>query len=310
MKIIVRFTNSHWIKINILNSSPVKRWFEFARNVDYKFYGIMNQPCSRPPTSNILNYQEKYSKLINAATTIKQKYNHKSDLLNLPPKWDGNQNILNQLHRFFTYHATILKNSNKDETNLYDSSFKIPNDKEQFFIDIDKINMSVHSLESNSLLEKNAVKILQKNLCCHSLIIDNIEDFNKTPKDFDTIYFDEKELLHNQNFDLSATNEYPVVLSRQILGKCILQSFFENDDPTQFDCTGRLLSFGSFFIDLDQNRRKIYKSKIFKKWCNQWNLNINNLPLEFQIGWVEKFSQEPTLFLDKSLQLYRIEFIS
>jgi hypothetical protein len=99
-----------------------------------------------------------------------------------------------------------------------------------------------------------------------------------------------------------------VLLDQSILGKCVLQSFIENDDPTQDDCTGRLGSFGGFFIDLNDNRKKIYKSTQFKDWIKSYNMT--NIPYEFPIGYVESDQfKEFSLRYKDSFIFDRVEFI-
>ena len=102
------------------------------------------------------------------------------------------------------------------------------------------------------------------------------------------ITFNENDYKLNYGF-LNLNYDIPVFLDDSILGKSIFESFLQHDDPTQDDCTGRKISFGGFYIDVFNDRKKIYKSKIFKKWTEQYNLN-ENLPYEFTIGYVETFS--------------------
>ena len=95
--------------------------------------------------------------------------------------------------------------------------------------------------------------------------------------------------------------KYTVRLDRSILGKCVLQAFEENDDPNAKDCTGRLGSFGGFFIDTNNNLKKLYKSDKFRNWCNRHGRQLDKLPLEFVIGYVEQFSDTPESYQSKQL---------
>jgi hypothetical protein len=75
-----------------------------------------------------------------------------------------------------------------------------------------------------------------------------------------------------------------VLLDNSILGKSILQSFYEEDDPTCKDCTGRQGSYGGFIITQSDNRKQIYRSHKFISWCEKYNLLTNRIPYEFAIG--------------------------
>ena len=81
----------------------------------------------------------------------------------------------------------------------------------------------------------------------------------------------------------------------------MLQSFEEYDDPNAKDCTGRIGSFGGFFIDTDNKLKDVYESDKFKVWCDKHGRKINELPLEFVIGYVDKFSDMPISYKSKTL---------
>jgi hypothetical protein len=305
MKIIVKFENNNFIIIRLLNIPVIKKWFNFAKNI--KDYTV--ERIDAPFSNSKFNFDEKYDKLKNTVDIIKKKYHHKSELLNIPESFNKSQKFLNELHRFFTYHASILFGF-IIETNKYDPSFETPSNKDDWFKLIDSINTLVHELESYTLLEITSSFCIDSNLVINSLNISRDKNNLKFPWEINSLIFTEEEIFHNYEFDLNKEDEYPVVLSKDILGKCVLQSFHEKDDPSQFDCTGRLLSWGSFDIDLNLNRRKVYKSIMFEKWAKKYKKISTDMPLEFQIGFVEEFSQDPTFFLENNLKLSTIEFLS
>lgn len=307
-QIKLKFDNQQTIVINLLDIPVVQRWANFAKNLDFISSDIIPQP--QLEITKLINLTEKWQRLVNAVDLMKTKYKINSEVLSMPSQWNHDQQLLNRLHRFFTYHCE-LTNKKLSVPSKYDPSFQTPDEDKkirELFFDIDEINDAVHKLETSSIPEYTCQYFIDNNLSCNSLIIDQVISRDQYCADIPKIDFTEEEIKHNYNFDLTKEKEFPVVLGRNILGKCVMQSFFENDDPTEFDCTGRIGSFGSFFIDLDWNRKKIYQTSMFNDWCLRWNLDINNLPLEFQIGWVESFSIDPTNFLDNNLKLDTIEF--
>ena len=65
----------------------------------------------------------------------------------------------------------------------------------------------------------------------------------------------------------------------------------EDDDLNAKDCTGRLGSYGGFYIDLDDNRKKIYRSEQFNNYLRKHGRSLNNTPLEFPIGYVRNYNE-------------------
>jgi hypothetical protein len=106
------------------------------------------------------------------------------------------------------------------------------------------------------------------------------------------MHFTNEEILHNYTyFDYC---HYPnlVCLGRTILGKCLLQSFYDDDDPRDKDCTGRTCSNGTLILDRDNNKRSVYHSKEFSNWLKFYHLDLKKIPLEFPIGYALNFTQE------------------
>jgi hypothetical protein len=199
----------------------------------------------------------------------------------LPDTFDYNQETLNIVHRFFTYNAMWLGDleNTPNLTNPFDANFEFPKHlttKEWLDI-IVLINNAVHDLEHVANLTTNK-KIVNDHYPIRSLEV--------LPTDHDTWLE-----FSNDEFDLQYTylnhNENNLVLlNRSILGKPIIQSFYDNDDPTAKDCTGRFGSNGGFVIDTNANRKKLYRSRKFMDWLNLYNINYFKIPFEFPIGYV------------------------
>jgi len=200
----------------------------------------------------------------------------------LPDEYDYDQNKLNLLHRFFTYNASWYHDIvyfSKNHKNPFDSNFEIDCEYNEWFDMIDVINRSVHNLErytktsNKELLEVYPIKTI-------AVIMNSIPSHEE---DTSWLGFDLEEQEENYKYrQYLLTGKPLVLLDNSILGKSYLQSFLEHDDPRCKDCTGRSGSYGNFYIDLTDNRSKLYNSLKFKSWLSKYN--IENPPLEFPIG--------------------------
>lgn len=190
------------------------------------------------------------------------------------------QQDLNKLHRFFTDNwrwCYVRGRRNKQEPNPYDPNFKYPLDldTEKYYKIIDKINVAVHNLEEFTIIEPTKQYVLQNDLVPRSIWIEN--------KDFPVLYLDIEEYLHNYSFKLDA-DDYPVVVPADILGKSVVHSYLDNDDPTAIDCLGRSELGFNILIDINKKRRKLYQSENFVDWARSYHREVNSLPLEFTLG--------------------------
>jgi len=193
----------------------------------------------------------------------------------IPDQFDFDQNTLNKLHRFFTYN--ILWYDSKDQ-NPFDNTFQTDISYSDWHALLDVINRYVHFLEvvvtneNKKILDQYSIDCMQYHLLQQTT--DTWLPFNQAQQ--------------QQNFKYFDYTEHPLVLlDNSILGKSVLSSFLDNDNPTYKDCTGRLGSHGGFIIDLNNNRKKIYQSDNFKTWTTRYNLT--NMPLEFPIGYVVNY---------------------
>ena len=89
----------------------------------------------------------------------------------------------------------------------------------------------------------------------------------------------------------------------------IISQKIDFDWNTPFKLNSIRSSIGSgFFIDLNDNRKKIYKSTQFKDWIKSYNMT--NIPYEFPIGYVESDQfKEFSLRYKDSFIFDRVEFI-
>jgi len=217
----------------------------------------------------------------------------------LPRKFNFSQELLNTIHRFFTYNSVwAMESCNHDMSgntaiipsnpNPFDSSF-VPTDTLKFLTTISDLNLAVHDLESSCMTnnKQSVIDIIKNNFI---FWINPRSNFDYTSKG----WFHVGDIL--DQFQKSYTNSYPnVIMSEEIQGKSYLRAFIDNDDPTKLDVTGRYGSYGGFFIDTNNDRKTIYESQEFNDWLDQYNLKKENLPLEWPLGQV----------IDSSLELKR-----
>jgi hypothetical protein len=219
-------------------------------------------------------------------------------------EFDRSQDTLNQLHRFFTYNVLWYHDQQieLDKKNPFDENFKIPEymSFQQWLDIVDEINVAVHQLESACHPHKNKKIILDQ----HPLSMIICNPIRKSHTDlYPWLQFTIEDQAHN--FDEYMALESPmVILNDSILGKSVLQSFYENDDPNAQDCTGRLGSFGGFVIELDDTRKNIYRSPEFTSWAQSHNRALDSLPLEFPIGYISNFENQRSTLLQK-MKIYK-----
>jgi len=210
----------------------------------------------------------------------------------LPDKFSDDQQQLNRLHRFFTYNILWYRSSG---VNCFDPTFQTNLGFKEWHDLLNKINIAVHCLEpatsgpNKKILNRLPLKYIW------------LQTENKSMDN--SLQFDHDDRKHN--FEYFNNHQHPLVLlDNSILGKSILDSFLDNDDPTLKDCSGRAVSNGGFIIDLNHSRSKIYQSTEFRTWCNKFCLT--SPPLEFPIGYV---MNPEKLGLVKILRLKKVEFL-
>jgi len=301
MKIKLDFRDNHYIIINIFEENS--QWFNFFQNRKK-----LNEYIPSFELERLCCYSDNYDarewdKIVENTEYLKSQ-NFKLPY-ELPEKFDHNQELLNVIHRFFTYNSSwALKYCNHDmtgatplvspEPNPFDNSF-IPTDLEKFLTTISNLNLAVHNLESSCMtLQKNSVLNIIKNNSMRRITINTYE------------FTSNGWLNVGSNFDelqKSYTNNYPnVIMSEEIQGKSYLRAFIDNDDPTKLDVTGRYGSYGGFIIDTNQDRKSVYESLEFNNWLDEYGLDKKNLLLEWPLGHVI----ESTSDLD---QFYPYQFI-
>jgi len=274
MKLKINFSENQYILVALFDNDAVKKWFRRFANCDYTI-----SMESMPALNNTyVNADSQWNKILQTFSTL-NGLGYRPNI-EVPISFDRSQQTLNLLHRFFTYNATWGKD-NTHLQNKYDERFQLPKHVsfEEWWNLIDEINNCVHRLER---------------IVPHQNFMKQVNAFEFVPNSKITLkwlQFTQEELKHNYEYlEKKSQFEHLVLLDRSILGKCVLQSFVDDDDPTADDCTGRLGSHGGFVVELDDSRKTIYQSDQFQQWISKYGLVAADLPYDFPIGYVEQKS--------------------
>ena len=273
MELTITFTDGHYIKIGLHQSAVA--WAKHVQKISNKYQFSLNKGHSAIGTENIEDNKsgEIYKILLDTVDKLK----HVRPIgFDVPKKFSPNQTLLNRLHRYYTESARAVDTQSE--------LFKL----------VSKINYCVHELEEFTPSDKQTYV---SDLWFH------VDDYPIPMDCWVDLADQQQENFKFFNYDY----KYTVRLDRSILGKCVLQAFEEDDDPNAKDCTGRLGSFGGFFIDINNKLKELYESDKFIGWCKQHGKLPRELPLEFVIGEVKNFSDEPTVYKHKTLATLNFE---
>lgn len=296
-------TKKHLI-IKLYNDPVVVKWFKHFKPI-YDKHGLRPMEASYDKSIRKRRLFESHGNGKNWKTILKSL--HKLESLgyilpfNVPDNFDYKQQTLNRLNRFYTHN--MLWFLSRDTTpNPFDSKFIFPKDMsyKTWYNILQPINDSTRVLDSYTYSLLNS-KFVDDNYPIYA--IGAFPDTEDMPQWLD---FNEEEQQLNYSF-MDRAEDNLVLLNSSMLGKSILQSFYDHDDLLAKDCTGRLGSHGGFLIDINRNRKKIYESEEFKHWVDGHKLDINYLPLEFPIGFIAHASMPLKNFVFDNLE--RIEFI-
>jgi len=326
MKLRLNFLKNNYVIIEVFEENS--EWFNF-----FKDRKNSNQYFPTVGRKSLFNYKRVKKSLLDyiyarnteeCTVTLKNAW-HKIQLsteylksknfklpYSLPNKFNYSQDLLNTIHRFFTYNSTwalsecrhdMSGNTPIDQLatlNPFDKSF-VPTDLKTFFTAINNLNVAVHELEMFcTTANKNSIlKTIKEN---KGIVVDVRNSHEYTNNG----WFNFGNTL--DDFQKSYSNNYPnVMLTEEIQGKSYLRAFADNDNPTELDVTGRYGSYGGFLIDVYQHNRQIYESKEFSNWLKRYGLKKENLPLEHPLGKVIDSSLPLTDF--DATEFVSIDFI-
>ena len=302
------------IVIDLIDKPVIRRWFDYfkIRSDIYKFRGrqqFVATPC--PLEDSLPHWQD-----ILGSVKMLERMGYQFPRT-LPDEFDGSQETLNYLHRFFTYNTRWFidnqqpKANQAPHSNPFDPNFRLPPnmDYKDWHGIIDVINQAVHKLEEFVRPHANQQFVMTSFPIQSLMFAPGRED--DTSCNSCCLEFTPEE--QEANYTYMDYEGVSVMLDREILGKCVLQSFCENDDLMSRDCTGRLGSFGGFVIDLNDNRKKLYQRPEFQRWIAGYNRPLHSLPIEFAIGHVRDYQDHLPYLKQKQDNIYNkfigIEFL-
>jgi hypothetical protein len=77
---------------------------------------------------------------------------------------------------------------------------------------------------------------------------------------------------------------YDIILSHEILGKTILQSYLDLDNPNDWDTSGHYTSAGGIQICIDSTRQTIYQSQSFQNWLTKYGVDPAVVKYDYPLG--------------------------
>ena len=316
-RIEIKFTNGDYITIklfdNTLSSNLVNNFKLFNDR-----YDLINR------TSN--TYENFYEGRIQDKHIIDDEWNNILSSLSklkdlgvvftrdIPNSFDFSQDTLNYLHRIFTYSDFFFVDEITNQTDEFPftPNYVTPNiTREELYYITEEINSSVHNLETY-VFPTQTRNILSTTNKLSRLWFEN----NGQPKKdtFATTWYELTEDENKYNYDfLKHTESHIVCLTDTILGKSVLASFKDDDNPTLPDCQGRTITNGSFIIYPNRGLHDLYNSDKFTEWLSKYNMNSNELPLEVAIGYVVDSSNSLESFFfenNSELELLSVRWLS
>jgi hypothetical protein len=309
MQLKLIFPNSH-ITIELKQHPTIEKWFKFFQNLTNQqpdYYRMFMSEEVSVQSKSFVDANHHWQIILNSIEILRNA-NYRIPF-EVADKYDYKQATLNRLHRFFTYNCEWWYRQST-EANPFDETFTPPADWnfEKWYSVIGQINEAVHNLE---VVTPTDTKMLYQDpvgrLMLPSWVINNPASI--TGEIIRTCYLPFDSYDQSFNYEpMDFSRGAPVTLNASILGKCMLQSYFEEDDPTARDASGREGSYGGFIIHLNRKREEIYRSEHFRQWAARHGRTVDSLPLEFQIGHVPDISMEDLFKFDPQRYI-RTEFI-
>ena len=321
MRLRITF-NSGVIEIKfIINDAtrPVIRFMELARNI----HRAEPVPLTSfiPPeyriANNIQHVEDHYNRILHAIQALRDDLGYRWPG-NIPDTFQYDQNFLNLAHRVFTNGIDFAIVNNWPEQiehkgfagwspnrhdplfefqklifdkNLYDldrfnnatHTGQVP--ARQYFAEVlDIINHEVHALEDQTTTygKTYTVENVQSQYKQTSLWL-NAHDKSMSAYN-GPMYYELDTLVQYDWQKKYWEQDADVYLDGSIKGKSYLRCFMDDDDPRENDISGRKVTFGGIHIDPLKTHKKLYESTGFRQWLKNYNLDINDINLEFPLG--------------------------
>jgi hypothetical protein len=264
-------TDSVDVHVDLLDNPGVQLWANKFLNVTYETIVIQHDHLyTRPPDYQRINKLQNQCKILVEELAQHGVVYSGADIVPFETSTTEQMHQwLNQLHRFFTH--------NQERCNL--RQLTPGADYHLIFHKLEQINYHIHDIELY-------VPRRSQDLAVNS--IDEIKLWhNSQTTDPAWVNLEPHRQYHSDQ-------HYHVILTSEVLGKTILQSYLDNDDPNDWDTSGHYASAGGLQICCSNTRQRIYQSDSFKKWLSDNKMNHQDVYYDFPIGNIrdiDKFQQ-------------------
>lgn len=257
--IVVRFVidaEIHDVQIEPIDHPAVRSWIESFVNQPITYQGhiqdlLQIHPWNLPVMTQCLDMlRQRTQELATLGYTFSETIPMNTRHLN--------RHFTNLCHRWFTETQRLVslrssKNERHCATNL-----------------LSDINHSVHVLERYLPAARNTgLKQLEE------IHIEFDSECNQWQNPLWWEILEEWQDLHT-----SADQHFDVILTSEILGKTLLRSYLDDDEPDHWDTSGHRHSLGGLQIQLGPWRKHIYESVDFRNWVG----NMENPRFDYPIG--------------------------
>jgi hypothetical protein len=242
------------VQVNLINSAACRAW-QYAVMLNQNTRSVKNINGIKPRhNTDLSSLVSMYDELVdylhqlnNTQFTIKET---------IPEKFDQtDQAFYNRIHRHFT---TSVRKLWSEDSQIKANELNKINDV------LEKINLSVHQLESSCLTPAK------------ELWGDTIKElWIKCPGYGYDI---------NPFRDCHSLNHADLIMDCYILGKTLIQSFFCSDNPTAIDTCGHRMTNGGACFLLSNSREQIYRSPEFSSWLDKFNTNTQQVYGDISLG--------------------------
>lgn len=173
------------------------------------------------------------------------------------------RDYLNKVHRFFTKYQKYVNLNKRDVA-----------DPTEITNYLQELNYLVHDLET--FLDIEAAPLLSD---------DFKQNWNELVLLHDTAYDDENWWFMEDNFREYHSSDFAnLIFGPQILGKTLLQSFLDQDNPNDWDTSGHYSNNGYLILMNKPYRQEIYNSDVFKNWLASHGVTPSQMYYDFPIG--------------------------
>jgi hypothetical protein len=251
------------LNVELLDNPAVKSWADhfLQRNLPVeaaKSFNISKRPVSLWNDTA----RQKYSRLQELLVTL-SGIGFSFDYPQPNSVEEISRDYLNKAHRFFTQNQKYVNFNRKDVPNAL-----IITDYFQ------EVNYLVHDLEE--FLDIEAKPLLA-------------DDFNRNWDEVllehDTAYDDDNWWFMDESFRSYHSPEFAnLILGPQILGKTLIQSFLDQDDPNNWDTSGHYSNNGFLMLMNKPYRQELYNSDVFKNWLSKHGVTPDQMYYDFPIG--------------------------